>query len=725
MRRRTPAVALGTLLALLLMLAGVAGIPPAAYAVADPRPVIVDLEAVEPALPARDGTITLRGTATNRSEEPITAAQVVFWRRTPAITDGTELTTLTNQEPSEVHGAQVWGTETSYRRLTGDQKPVWEPGEALSFEVAAPVADLSFAPASGVFLIGVEVVGELGQRPLITLGLSRSMVPLGADGVAATTGTNRVVSAVLLSSRPSMISPGVFRDDHLAGELAPRGRLTQLLAAASRDDVSWLIDPALYQEITTMAAGYRVEGQSEPDPAGQQHAVRWLSDFGQLNRDNGYRAPFALPDVSMLARHDLTGIMDRAVAAGEQMDRIADLPLLVYVEGGLIDPDALPLAEAGAPVAILAANPDARRALLSPIDAVPLIDYSADTTEGGPGPEPSAGEVQVRQRMLSQSFLAAVQEPGATTVRVINTGGAAVADPIANAPWVRRATVGALLSEPPADWSTLMPYGEQAQGEELGPEQVENLREIIRSYDRFADMLVDPEPTEDEIAAALARSASSWWRGDPAGFDAFIGPMTEAVRPLWSGQAVSLTAQRSVLMSGQSGSFPITVTNRLTRDVRVTLTFESDQPQRLSIPPMPNVVVGSGQSVTVNVQPQAVGNGPVGVSGLATTPDGTPVSKRLWLTVEATDLGRVGWIIVVASGIVLLAATMLRIRQVRRERADTTPPDRPMTSEASEPAEKPGPSETPGPSDVPLPDPTVHPTPPVVTIDRSSRGDER
>jgi hypothetical protein len=38
--------------------------------------------------------------------------------------------------------------------------------------------------------------------------------------------------------------------------------------------------------------------------------------------------------------------------------------------------------------------------------------------------------------------------------------------------------------------------------------------------------------------------------------------------------------------------------------------------------------------------------------------------------VEVTDLGTIGWIMVIVSGIVLVAATALRIRQVRRKQKE-------------------------------------------------------
>ena len=48
------------------------------------------------------------------------------------------------------------------------------------------------------------------------------------------------------------------------------------------------------------------------------------------------------------------------------------------------------------------------------------------------------------------------------------------------------------------------------------------------------------------------------------------------------------------------------------------------------------------------------------------TANGRRVTEDIPLTIEVTDLGVVAWIIVAVSGIVLVAATAWRIRQVRR-----------------------------------------------------------
>ena len=71
----------------------------------------------------------------------------------------------------------------------------------------------------------------------------------------------------------------MLRDDHLAAEVGPKGRLTALLAAADADDVSFAVDPALLDELATMRAGYQVldrRGRADPG-TGQTAASGWLT----------------------------------------------------------------------------------------------------------------------------------------------------------------------------------------------------------------------------------------------------------------------------------------------------------------------------------------------------------------------------------------------------------------------------------------------------------------
>ena len=51
------------------------------------------------------------------------------------------------------------------------------------------------------------------------------------------------------------------------------------------------------------------------------------------------------------------------------------------------------------------------------------------------------------------------------------------------------------------------------------------------------------------------------------------------------------------------------------------------------------------------------------------TKNGTPVGRGKVVEITATQAGTIGWLIAIAAGIVLVGTTVLRIRQVGKERA--------------------------------------------------------
>ena len=77
--------------------------------------------------------------------------------------------------------------------------------------------------------------------------------------------------------------------------------------------------------------------------------------------------------------------------------------------------------------------------------------------------------------------------------------------------------------------------------------------------------------------------------------------------------------------------------------------------------------MAAGESVTVNVSPQATLNGEVDVVAQIVTQAGAAVGEPEKFIIEATEVGRVAWVIVILSGLVLAVATVLRIRQVARD----------------------------------------------------------
>ncbi len=131
--------------------------------------------------------------------------------------------------------------------------------------------------------------------------------------------------------------------------------------------------------------------------------------------------------------------------------------------------------------------------------------------------------------------------------------------------------------------------------------------------------------------------------------------------------AVELDASARFVMSGRTSQFPLTVTNNLAEPIQVKVQMDTDNPQRLRIPDSEVVTIGPGQNASILVHPEATANGVAIAEAWVATVSGQPVSPSIQITVEMTELGFIGWVIVIVSGAVVLGATALRIWQVRRK----------------------------------------------------------
>ena len=70
---------------------------------------------------------------------------------------------------------------------------------------------------------------------------------------------------------------------------------------------------------------------------------------------------------------------------------------------------------------------------------------------------------------------------------------------------------------------------------------------------------------------------------------------------------------------------------------------------------------------TVLVPAESAGGGVVSARVHVETADGHRLTPDREIAVETTNVGTIGWVIVIASGLVLVVTTAHRIRQVRRQ----------------------------------------------------------
>jgi hypothetical protein len=91
---------------------------------------------------------------------------------------------------------------------------------------------------------------------------------------------------------------GEFRNDDLAQELTPSGRLGQLVYVPVSKSKVWVIDPALIDEVSIMMGDYKLANDAMP--VGSKIASSWLSQLQKVSKNNEVVAlAYGNPDVAL------------------------------------------------------------------------------------------------------------------------------------------------------------------------------------------------------------------------------------------------------------------------------------------------------------------------------------------------------------------------------------------------------------------------------------------
>ncbi len=106
------------------------------------------------------------------------------------------------------------------------------------------------------------------------------------------------VSIVRLTSTIHQNFTGEFRNDELSQELTPSGKLGQLVFVPLSSSKTWIIDPALIDEVIAMTGDYKLA--TEATPIGKDIASSWLIQLKKVSAANDVVAlPYGNPDVAM------------------------------------------------------------------------------------------------------------------------------------------------------------------------------------------------------------------------------------------------------------------------------------------------------------------------------------------------------------------------------------------------------------------------------------------
>lgn len=582
------------------------------------------------------GRLTLAGTVANTGTSALRDVTATLWRSPSPLRSGPAVTgALTAATTTPGTAAVVAGTN----RATLTTNNALPPGDSRTFTVSGDLTALGLRTTDASFWVGVDVRGRAGAATA-HLASDRTLVTRATDVPLA--------SVVSFSARPRQLKTNLFLDDALAGEITT-GRLAALMDAAESRRASWVLDPSLHAELTDMADGYRVQtADGNRAGTGADAARTWLDRLAALPAGSGAAGLFGAPDLGAAAA---LGDDDGVAAASSRA--------LDASPAGLTPVAVLPQADA----ATLRALGPGRTAI------APAADAAGVTAESGgvrvlfttpAQPAALASPVLRNTDLNRRAAQTALARANGGQLTWLTTADDVRADDPRLPEGFRRAGLADLLTLTPRPWT---PPKRADQDGPLDPERLDRVRELGASLRMYGDAA--PGSGVGEVAdAQVARAASGWWIGDRAGQEAWLDAIDRRLA-LPEGDFVTLTTTPRFSMTGATSGFPVTVTNHLADPVVVRIEATSDNPQRIALIGPEPLTVPPGAASTAILRAEASGGGVVAGTVRATTLDGRTLTPEIPVVVETTHFGTVGWVIVIASGIVLVVTTALRIRRAR------------------------------------------------------------
>ena len=632
-------VRLASLLAALALAAPLAAAPGVPAAAADEATVQVWLTAADIA----QDTLTIRGTVTNTGTVPLNQVTVDLWRSPDRLVSPQGVANAL-AAPTTTPGTARIVEDTNRTRPTGEEPLA--PGASVPFTVAGSLDALGLRAADTTWWAGVDATGRIGQRRAQPVGSARTLV-------THSTTPGPVATVVELSAPPRQLKKDLFRTDDLRTDVTT-GRLAQLLTAVEEGQADWVIDPSLLTELEDMADGYRIQ---TPDGSvagtGEEDAAAWLARVRALPHDRGATQLFGAPDLAGLAvLRDPT--IPAAITAGTDAAAPDLLPRLAVVE----HPDAATIEFAAGLAPTLVTLDTTTPANPVSVGATTVV---AATTQ----PHPTVTSPLLPSSPLTRAAARAahVRALGAQVVWVRSTEDlAAATEPLPAAlQGVTLADIVALPAEPWTPPPARTPTLTALDGPRLG--RAIDLRHRMEAYAAAAPA----SGVGEFVGTQTARTASRWWVEDAPGQDAWLTAIEQRVA-LPEGDMVALDATARFSMTGARSEFPVTVTNHLRDPITVAIAATTDNPQRIRLVAPDPVEIAPGASSTVLLQAESAGGGVVVARVHVQTPDGHRLTPDREIAVETTNFGTIGWVIVIASGLVLVVTTSRRIHQVRGQR---------------------------------------------------------
>ncbi|MGA8845524.1 MAG: DUF6049 family protein [Nocardioides sp.] len=703
----------------------------------DLAPLRVTIDSMSRGTLPRRGSIKVRGTVSNQSDEIWTTVKLYTFL-------GSDLAPMS--DPAALDAAMDVPYEAQVgERLVDVGEPglieVLEPGESASYVVKVPVSEFGFVdpdqPEPGAYWFGVHALGQGGSLPRdnVADGRARTFLPVvGRDPETVPTAlVVPMVQGVRYNSDGSLAN-----EERWEQHLTPGGRLDDLLvlgqaAAAAGVPLTWLVDPALLDAIGQLSSGNPPRSLSpsgpvaspvptssassdagsgaspapgelaSPGPASSSPVPTAGTDADADAGEGDGDSAETLPDTPAgLAARDWLRQVSPLLRRGE----VLTLPYGNIDIGGALrsDPALLDLARAQEGTVLTAlgiesepvnAAPggyvDAATARAAPTDVpllvsdrfltanVPniagiggneLIITSSGAAQGSPGPGRSLTPVGLRQRLLAEAAVRSLPASddegsvgGEPLVVVLPTDWRlSAAEQLFDrlpAEWIDYGSLSEATDDQPVQQISAEDLLVVSDRRELEPETFVAARELIDTGVTLQRVLVENNALGARVTEEALSGLSYSVRGQQRGVRSSL-----ALSRTWLSArlgSVQISASSGVTLSGDSGTFVVTLTNDLDEAVNVSVSASSDP--GLSIAAVDAVEVGARSRISVLLQATTTTSRVHNVTLVVTDATGVPLGASESLPIRSVLVSDVIWVIIGVGVGTLFLAILLRLRR--------------------------------------------------------------
>ncbi len=666
--------------------------------------VSVAVDSLTPSAPTEGDTVTVSGTVTNNGKQAVTDAHVDL-RVGPQVGTRSSIDTLARKS-DDIQGPvgeEVGGKYTEkFPRLT--------PGVAEPFTISVPVDELDLG-GDGVYQLGVTLSGETAAQPWDrVLGIQRTFLPWQPEEAGTKTRTTFLWPLVSTSHMAAETGSNeqqtpVFRDEELAKEISPGGRLDQMVSLGKSLDVTWVVDPDLLASVDAMTRSYEVRAADGTTTAGrnQELAKKWLTELQQAVAGKEVVAlPYGDPDLASLAHNgtSVTGSLSHLKEATDVVDDTVKTILHVKPDtdfawpvDGAVDPSIVKVAtSAGADKVIargdslqdnLSYTPSAARPIGGGTTAV-VADARMSTPFQGDLTKASASTLAV-QRFLAQSLTLGLQTGKQRSVVVAPqrmptvSQAQAMSEALAalqGGNWSESQDLAdAAKAKPDPAANTKVPpasdYPRDLRRQELPRAAFEQIARTQGKLDKFKVILTIQSRVVTPFGRAMNREMSTSWRGRNVAAVGYRSDIESYLDGLIDG--VKLIKKTETKLSGRSATIPVTVQNNLVQGVEhLQLRLTSQNPTRLKIGDAAYkeqpVAVNGGHSQSVKFTTSANANGQAKVVAQLYTEDGRPYGDPVAFDVRVTEVTPTV-MLVIGGGFLLLVLAGFRMYTQRKRAA--------------------------------------------------------